>query len=100
MSVAAAALVLVLVSWARSWEALQEKGGKDYYVHLKTGHATWEDPRVIPGAKVLAMVNRSRSRSRSRALSLSLARSLARSLSFSLSLSLSLSLSVQHGAAE
>lgn len=40
------------------WEALKEKGGKDYYVNVKSGKSTWEDPRVIPGEKVLAMVNR------------------------------------------
>jgi len=40
------------------WDALQEKGGKDYYVNIKSGRSTWEDPRVIPGGKVLALINR------------------------------------------
>jgi len=40
------------------WEALEEKGGKDYYVNIKSGRSTWEDPRVIPGGKVLALINR------------------------------------------
>lgn len=39
------------------WEALKEKGGEMYYVNTKSGRSTFEDPRVIPGAKVLAMIN-------------------------------------------
>ncbi len=34
------------------WEALTDKGDQMYYVNLKTGKSTREDPRVIPGEKV------------------------------------------------
>jgi hypothetical protein len=47
-----------LKGFPSGWEALQDKGGKDYFVNLKTGASTWEDPRELAGRKVLALMRR------------------------------------------
>ena len=42
------------------WEALKPAHGQRYYVDLASGDSTYTDPRVIPGGKVLKLIEESK----------------------------------------
>lgn len=42
------------------WEALKPAHGERYYVDLSSGESTYMDPRVIPGGKVLKLLEQSK----------------------------------------
>ena len=46
-----------IVGLPDGWRAYKAKGGKLYYVNRKQAVSTWDDPRLLPGAKVLSLLD-------------------------------------------
>ena len=46
-----------IVGLPDGWRAFKAKGGKLYYFNRKQAVSTWDDPRLLPGAKVLSLLD-------------------------------------------